>query len=158
MIWIFSIGSAVIMGIFLWAVYKLRQTKVQEAVNHTIYLGLQELHTKTQVELKKNAGLIAQAKSLITKQKNSEISGDGGGDLLSTPEMLATVITTIVAKSGTIRLSLSDFDSVDEGAYVSVYIDTGTQDLILSLKHDLAVADSYIMSRLVDSGSDDTYH
>jgi hypothetical protein len=159
MIWGSSILVVVLLGFFLWASYKLRLARNQEAINYTLHLGLEELHAQAQAAIKKNTGLIADAKSLLNGQKNSEVLRTGAvPESFDDPGMLATVITTIVAKNGNMRLSLSDFDNVKEGAYVSVYIDTATQDLILSLKHDLASLDSYLMPAQPGSETDDTYH
>ena len=160
MIWVSSILVVLPLGFFLWGAHKLSLSRKQEAVNLTLYLGIEELHARTQAEIKKNTGLIADAKSLFGGQKISEVSVEDLGipDSFDDPGMLATVITTIVAKNGNMRLSLSDFNQVKDGAYVSVYIDTATQDLILSLKHDLASLDSYLLSAHRGAETDDTYH
>ena len=159
MIWVTSILVVLPLGFFLWGAHKLNLSRKQEAVNLTLYLGIEELHARAQAEIKKNTGLIADAKSLLNKEKNSEVLGAVQvPESFDDPGMLATVITTIVAKNGNMRLSLSDFDNVKEGAYVPVYIDTATQDLILSLKHDLASLDSYLMTGHAGSETDDTYH
>tara|TARA_R110000751_G_scaffold124237_1_gene225346 strand:- start:768 stop:1247 length:480 start_codon:yes stop_codon:yes gene_type:complete len=159
MIWVSSILVIVLLGFFLGASYKLRLARKQEAINYTLYLELEKLQAQAQAAIKKNTRLIADAKSLLNKEKNSEVLGAVQvPESFDDPGMLATVITTIVAKNGNMRLSLSDFDNVKEGAYVSVYIDTATQDLILSLKHDLASLDSYLMAGHAGSETDDTYH
>jgi len=159
MIWVSSILVILPLGLFLWATYKLYLARRQEAVNLTLYLGIEELHARTQAEIKKNTGLVEKAKSLFSGQKNSEFSGtERAAGSFDDPGMLATVITTIIAKDGNMRLSLADFEKVNDGDYVSVYIDTATQDLILSLKHDLATVDSYLLGTHRGAETDDTYH
>ena len=159
MIWVSSILVVLPLGFFLWGAHKLNLARKQEAVNLTLYLGIEELHTRTQAEIKKNTGLIEQAKSLFSGQKNSEfLETEGAASSFDDPGMLATVITTIVAKNGNMRLSLADFEKVADGDYVSVYIDTATQDLILSLKHDLATVESYLLGTHRGAETDDTYH
>jgi hypothetical protein len=76
---------------------------------------------------------------------------------VNSPEMLATLLTVMVHKYGMARLSLSDFQSVSKEEFVSVYVDTQTNELILSLNQELQEADAMAMSVLSPS-SDDTFH
>ncbi len=58
--------------------------------------------------------------------------GDEPNDL-SSPAMLATLVTVLVRKLGNVRLGLADFALVDDDAFVSVYVDTNTQEILLSM-------------------------
>ena len=79
---------------------------------------------------------------------------------MSDPDMLSSVISVIVKKFGTLKLQLEDFEAVGSEDYVSVYIDTLTQDLILSLKHDLASSEKKDPISMVNFGNpdDSTFH
>ena len=79
-------------------------------------------------------------------------------DDLSSPEMLASIITVMVNKAGHVRLSLTDFAKVPEAEYVSVYIDTKTQELVLSLNHELDAKDAVNTDIFSLSPKDDTFH
>jgi hypothetical protein len=72
---------------------------------------------------------------------------------LEDPVMLSTLITVIVSKYGALRLNMKDFDTISEDEFVSVYVDTGTNELILSLNHNLGKPDSILAGF---SGDDDT--
>jgi len=75
---------------------------------------------------------------------------------LHDPVMLSTLITVMVYKHGTMRITMADFDVVPDNEYVSVYVDTTTNELILSLNHDLGKEDPILAS--FTSGDDTTFH
>ena len=78
---------------------------------------------------------------------------------MSSPEMLATIITVLVHKQGLIKLSVKDFSDVPDEEYVSVYVDTKTQELVLSLNHELDTATVEEAPALFGlAPKDDTYH
>ena len=66
---------------------------------------------------------------------------DGPPDLTS-PAMLATLVTVLVHRLGTVRLGLADFARVDDEAFVSVYVDQDTREILLSLDDSLATTAS----------------
>lgn len=76
---------------------------------------------------------------------------------LNDPAVLATLITVLVKKYGNLRVGLEDFANVKEEEYVSIYVDTSTNDIILSIKNDLGAEDSVTMARFIDT-DDKTYH
>ena len=80
----------------------------------------------------------------------------GRGDL-TTPQMLSTLVTVLVYKYGATRLGLKDFTDVPLDEYVSVYVDTTTNELILSLNHTLTDAGGMGMVNLSDT-DDNTFH
>jgi hypothetical protein len=89
------------------------------------------------------------------------LKGDAGpltaeGFDMQSPEMLATLVTVLVNRYGDIRLSMKDFMISDE-AYVSVYVDTTSQEIVLSMNSELSLEDSY---SIVNYGNNDdnTFH
>ena len=76
-------------------------------------------------------------------------------EFLKSPELMATIITVLVAKHGNCRLNLNDFMIPDE-AMVAVYVDTQTEEIILSLDQDLSLEAS-LTAGLVKT-DDTTYH
>ena len=94
-----------------------------------------------------------------TKKSTAEpgmhnMSGTPHGDLFDQPELMATMITVLVHKYGTVRLSMNDFMIPDE-EYVSVYVDTDSQEIILSLDHNLAPETQLVNFTKTD---DTTFH
>jgi hypothetical protein len=67
---------------------------------------------------------------------------------------MATIITVLIHKHGNVRLSLDDF-MIPDNEYVSVYVDTSTQEIILSLDHDLAIETQLVNFTKTD---DTTFH
>ena len=56
---------------------------------------------------------------------------------LSDPAILSTLLTAIVGKYGTLRVGILDFAALQDSDYVSVYIDTTTNDILLALNSSL---------------------
>ena len=77
-------------------------------------------------------------------------------DPLAHPGMLATIVTVLINKYGDTRLSMKDFMMSDE-AYVSVYVDTATEEVILSLNTQLGDAPDFSMIKFGNS-DDNTFH
>ena len=74
---------------------------------------------------------------------------------LKSPETLSTLVTVLINKYGDVRLTMKDFE-IPESDYVSVYVDTTTQEIILSMTGDLDEASKY--STINYGPSDDTFH
>ena len=82
--------------------------------------------------------IIEAAQQTLQAQKETPIGSTDRGVLdLRDPVMLSTLVTVLVNMHGTIRIKMSDFDAIPEGEFVSVYVDTVANELILSLDHDL---------------------
>jgi len=76
---------------------------------------------------------------------------------ITSPAMLSSILTVIVSKYGNINLSLDDF-LIPDGEYVSVYVDTTSKELILSLSHQVVTPDElYSIISFTDS-DDNTFH
>lgn len=74
--------------------------------------------------------------------------------IINSPEMMSTIITVLVNKFGDIRLSVNDF-MISDDEYVSVYVDSSTQELILSLNSNLTLETQFVNFNKSD---DNTYH
>ena len=84
---------------------------------------------------------------------------------LSSPEILSTIISILIQKFGTTRLSIDDFAALGVGEFVSVYVDQGTMEIILSMDQNLSGKASFdvdvedpLSSFFATSPKDDTYH
>ena len=55
----------------------------------------------------------------------------GKSKYLSDSQYLTTLLTTIVKKNGTVKLTESDFTSISKTDYISLYVDMKTNDIIL---------------------------
>ena len=102
----------------------------------------------------KNKKLVEKARKQI-KGASSSLDSDPMDD----PGMLSSILAVIVKKYGAIKLGINDFESTGSDDYVSVYVDTKTQDLILSLDHGLVEKEIDPMS-MINFGSkdDNTFH
>ena len=78
-------------------------------------------------------------------------------DDLNSPAMLSTLLTVMVHKYGMARLSIDDFKNIAPNEFVSIYIDTTTNELILSLNHHMQDGEPLTMPGF-KSGDDDTFH
>ncbi len=103
---------------------------------------------------------VKNTREAIAKQETLSISdlySPGGAPTdLSSPVMLSTILTVLVRKYGDVRLTMKDFSIPDE-EYVSVYVDTRTKELILSINHSLLADDPYAMAPFTDP-DDNTFH
>ncbi len=97
----------------------------------------------------------------VKKGKNftaKTMSGLGDPELLSSPEMLSTLVTVLIHKYGDTRLGLDDF-MIGDDKFVSVYVDTATQEILLSLDNELANSLEDALVSFANGTSDDkTYH
>ena len=121
-----------------WSIYQFRKTRQEHQMNLLLIASLQELFDIAQAEVNQNKNLLekatAVAEGVRTQWGPADLTGE---NLLDDPGMLATLITALVNKYGTITLGIEDFTKLQDEDFVSVYIDTRTQDLILSLKANL---------------------
>jgi len=104
--------------------------------------------------------LVEQNKK-IAQNHTQRIGASQKGDPLdlydiNSPEMLSTLVTTMVNKYGDIRLSMKDF-MIPDDEYVSVYVDTRTQEIILSLTHNYSESEDAYTMNFPDT-DDNTFH
>jgi hypothetical protein len=140
-------------------VYRLRQ---REQLVVDISHELDSLLLAAKAEVVNNKKLVERATDLV-KAHTGQVCGVHSAapslsDDLSSPEMLASIIAVMVNKVGQVRLSQTDFADVPEAEYVSVYIDTKTQELVLSLNHELDIKNDLSMGLFSLSPKDDIFH
>ena len=111
-------------------------------------------------------GIIANTLDVVKKSRELHLKqskpldaytyvNDVDGMDLNSPEVLSTLITVLVSKYGDVKLSMQDF-VVDDTEYISIYVDTATQEIILSKNHNLVEDLDRAMVKYTKS--DDTYH
>ena len=160
--------SVMLIGVSYDA-YRLRKReadvlKIAEQVDH--------LFAAARAEVTKNKKLIEKAKQMVLGRdagfrpfEDSQSYDAGDEPALSSPELLATLVTVLVNKYGTSRLTLTDCAQIPSNEYVSVYVDKGSGEIILSLDHEMAAGDSIsdfeedpLSALFGKSPKDDTYH
>lgn len=109
----------------------------------------------THKEIAKNKKLVDSARQEIKKSLDTL---EAPVEFSENPKMLASVLTVIVGKFGSLRLSSDDFVSVGDEASVSVYIDTTTNDLILSLNNTLSDDGGPVVMPSYGGDDDETFH
>ena len=109
---------------------------------------------------KELATILDHTKDVMSKQKTLSHSGvrRQGGYEVGDPALLSTLVTVIVNKYGNLRLGLDDFVNVPEGEFVTLYVDTTTSDLILSLNHALTHQEASTTIYPVSDPDDGTFH
>ena len=144
---------------FLWRGWKDNQLERQ--FNVALRNSAIALAEDMQEQMDRNEKLVAEAKSQVAaamaalRADASAYSADPN-DIMADPAMLSTILTAIVVKYGEMRLGMEDVMLSDENEYVSVYVDTGTKEMVLSTKHDLEGGVSYFSQ--VGADDDETYH
>ena len=156
---------AVLIVAFILVAYQASRNHQVSKINSVVHDQLNTLMQNVQDEVIKNKILL---------EKTQEIFGDGSKDntfmsLMGAPgtpkdvlpevdaaPMLSSLVTVLVGKSGTMRLSLADFEKVEK-EYVSIYVDPTSEELILSLNHDLASGDPLAMAKF-GKPDDSTFH
>ena len=144
---------------FLWLGWKDNQLERQ--FNVALRNSAIALAEDVQEQMDRNEKLVAEAKSQVAaamaalRADTSDYSADPN-DIMADPAMLSTILTAIVVKYGEMRLGMEDVMLSDENEYVSVYVDTGTKEMVLSTNHDLEGGVSYFTQAGPDD--DETYH
>ena len=144
------------LGFTLWGLVRVRRERKMNAV---IVTGLDTLMATTREEIAKNKKLVEKTRTIM-EDMPALPADEQDTDPMHDPDMLSTVISAIVKRLGTIKLGLKDFEAVSGDDYVSVYVDTVTQDLILSLNHELAGTDPKDPMSMINLGNSDdsTFH
>lgn len=75
---------------------------------------------------------------------------------LSDTQYLTTLLTTIVKKSGTIKLSEEDFTNISKTDYISLYVDMKTNDIILKSHNTETKGD--ITPYMAPATDEDVFH
>lgn len=85
-------------------------------------------------------------------------TGDPHLDALTSPDMLSTILTVLVRRYNTVRLSLEDFMNLGDQDYISVYVDYDSKELILSMNHSLVEEQEAITMANFGGTDDNTFH
>jgi hypothetical protein len=126
-------------------------------------LALSKLHAHVGEELHSIIDNVDRAGQKIADAGGRLTAGDAieigapGDDLLEDAGLLATMLTAIVTKYGDMRIKMSDIDSLGENAFISVYIDTTAQELILSMEPNLVENNQLVFEKFLKS-DDGTFH
>ena len=156
-----------IIGYLLWNIHKVNKSVTKELltqkdINENVRLGLHE-HTRDILErIQANEKLVAEARRKIAARKSvPPIGPDERIPFDEDAPLMASVLTALVVKYGDMALSLDDMRRVTENDYISVYVNTETQELVLSNNHELGDEEGYpnpadIFG--VNKGDDETFH
>jgi len=135
--------------------FNYRKVRMERLRNGVISVGLEELMKLTRQEIAKNKKLVEKAREQLRRSAVPL----GSEDPMEDPGLLASILAVIVKKYGALKLGIEDFESTGSDDYVSVYVDTKTQDLILSLDHGLVEKEKDPMSMINFTVKDDnTFH
>ena len=147
------LSTATVLSI-VWSISSYRRHRL----NLHISRELKKIIDATDQNISKAKAAIQESKDTIdkhqTKQATAGIS-TSGPECMESPELMATIITVLIAKFGDQRLSINDFMIPDEAA-VAVYVDVETEEIILSLDPNLSLEASYASA--LAKTDDTTYH
>jgi|TARA_R110000824_G_scaffold205952_2_gene390926 hypothetical protein len=144
------------LGVLGWTLVQRKKIREEREINLLISQSLRSLYDTAQIEVERNKKLVESAAQIAEDARNTLGLADPD-NMMDDPGMLATLVTAIVYKLGDLKLSVSDFAVLREDTFVSIYVDTLSQDLILSLKDDL-VSDDPIPLATFTRSDDETYH
>lgn len=132
-----------VIGYLLWNIHKVNKSVTKELltqkdINENVRLTLHE-HTRDILErIQANEKLVAEARRKIAARKSiPSIDPDERTPFDEDAPLMASVLTALIVKYGDMALSLDDMRKVTENDYISVYVNTETQELILSNDHEL---------------------
>ena len=115
-----------------WAFLNYRKYQLNIAISDE----LNKIIESTAETIKKGKESLRAEKERLESEIKVESASLNSSDLFDQPELMATIITVLVHKYGNVRLSMRDF-MIPDSEYVSVYVDTATQEIILSLDRNL---------------------
>ncbi len=139
--------TSIVLGLY-WAWTNHRRYKE----NLIVAEELDRLIRDTLAMARKGKKLAKESRAIFSSMSETEKAGDE----FSSPAMLSTLVTVLVHKYGNVRLGLKDF-ALEDDQYVSIYVDTKTQEIILSLSHSLTADNDYLMAPFTDV-DDNTFH
>ena len=153
-----------VIAILLWQARTLnskvsKELLIQKDINETVRLGLKKQANDVIKRIEQNEKLVAEAKKKIAAQTGAiELGPDGRVPFDQDAPLMASVLTALIVKYGDMALSLDDMRRVTQNDYISVYVDTGSQELILSNDHDMVGADDLPDLFNIHGGDDETFH
>lgn len=153
-----------VIAILLWQARTLnskvsKELLIQKDINETVRLGLKKQANDVIKRIEQNEKLVAEAKKKIAAQTGAiELGPDGRVPFDQDAPLMASVLTALVVKYGDMALSLDDMRRVTQNDYISVYVDTGSQELILSNDHDMTAETGLPDLFNLHGGDDETFH
>ena len=153
-----------VIAILLWQARTLnskvsKELLIQKDINETVRLGLKKQANDVIKRIEQNEKLVADAKKKIAAQTGAiELGPDGRVPFDQDAPLMASVLTALVVKYGDMALSLDDMRRVTQDDYISVYVDTGSQELILSNDHDMTAETGLPDLFNLHGGDDETFH
>ena len=152
-----------IMTYFIWRGWKDNQ--LEKKSNVALRNSVIALSEDMQKEIDKNEKLVAEAKLQVAtamsavKADISSLDSElhDSNDVMNDLALLGSILTAIVVKYGDMRLGPKDMILTEESEYVSVYVDTETEEMVLSTEHDLEGDTSYFIL-FINPSDDETYH
>ena len=137
-------GITVAISTF-WGIRNYRQHKLNLFISEELRRIIDATHDK----VKKSKKIADEAGTGMGKS-----FGSPAQDMFDSPELMATIITVLIHKFGDVRLGMKDFMIRDED-YVSVYVDSSNDEIVLSLDHNLDRASAFMGFSDPD---DNTFH
>tara|TARA_R110002110_G_scaffold291974_1_gene506024 strand:+ start:512 stop:949 length:438 start_codon:yes stop_codon:yes gene_type:complete len=125
------------------------------AVAYLAWVNRQRFRTNQMIGQELQTIIEGAQKSLKSQRQLMESGKFDGPMDLNDPAILSTLVTVIIGKCGALRLKMEDFEEIPDGEFVTVYLDSATSELILSLNHDLASKDPILANF---SSDDDVFH
>jgi len=160
-----------IIAVLLWRGFRRNDVVYQHNVktardNAIIREGLREFSKDLQEQIDRNEKLVAETRKKIAAASAAvkRVSGADvdamsfADDMLPFNEdapLMASVLTALVVKYGDLHLNMSDMKNVTDNDYVSVYVDTAKQELVLSSDPEKATEAKFFN---FTGGDDETYH
>tara|TARA_R100000664_G_C2753122_1_gene140489 strand:+ start:62 stop:520 length:459 start_codon:yes stop_codon:yes gene_type:complete len=138
-----SICGTVVLGFLNYSRYKQNLT-ISAELDALMQLTLETIKNQ---KAQHAESVLANAATSLT---------DPGSLPMDQSAMVATILNVVVGKFGDIRLSLGDF-IIGEDTYVSMYVDSQTQEIILSLNPNLTKEEIYSMGSYGEP-DDNTFH
>jgi hypothetical protein len=136
-----------------------KELLIQKEINETVRIGLKKQADDVIKRIEQNEKLVAEAKKKIAAQTGAiELGPDGRVPFDQDAPLMASVLTALVVKYGDMALSLDDMRRVTQDDYISVYVDTGSQELILSNDHDMTAETGLPDLFNLHGGDDETFH
>ena len=160
-----------IIAVLLWRGFRRNDVVYQHNVktardNAIIREGLREFSKDLQEQIDRNEKLVAETRKKIAAASDAvkRVSGADvdatsfADDMLPFNEdapLMASVLTALVVKYGDLHLNMGDMKNVTDNDYVSVYVDTAKQELVLSSDPEKATEAKFFN---FTGGDDETYH
>ena len=108
-------------------------------------LALSKLHKHIGEELSAIIHDLGNVEPEVLESHRNPFTEEGGlgKEVLDDPAMLATILTAVVYRYGDVRIGIADFTNLGDNSYISVYVDTNSQELLLSLDPNLTKTDEF---------------